>query len=935
MALGTIQTGLGLVSGMDIGGTVDKLIALAAKPRDMLQTKTDAVKTQQTALTTLSALLYSIKVPSESLGKATLYQERTATSSMPNALAVTVSGHPAIGSYEYTPLRMAQSQKQLSSGVVSDTQSLGKGTMTIRFGDRVDRSTALNVINGGQGFDRGTIRITDGNGSVGNIDLSTAQTVDDVLDAINGSQAINVTATAVNGHIHLVDNTGGALHLKVQDTGSRKTATSLGLAGIDSATGSADGQNILSIYNGIPLNALNDGMGVEVNPSMEDIKYTLRDGTTDDLEFAPHDDKTNAGNPESTLQQLIDEVNTQSGGKLKLEIAADGVSLKLTDTTTGTGTFTLQAEYGSRSLHDLGLDAQAVNGVVTAAADVVAGQRIMGGLKTVSLGSLNGGKGLGTLGSITLTDRAGGTDTIDLQYAQTLDDIVETINASTSVQIHAQVNRAGNGIELIDTTGSSTGSMAVADADSTNTATTLNLKTPADATALGSINSGDMHLKVIGENTLLSSLNGGAGVAAGKFKITDSKGSTATINLATGTVKTIGDVIRAINGQLLTAQAELNATGDGILLTDAAGRKLTVTESGGTTAKSLGLLHNSTTTAGGQQIDGSMTYKIDIYDKDSLQNVNAQINELGAGFSSSIISDGSAQPYHLMITSGRTGKAGAMMIDSSGVNFSFGEISKAQDSLLLLGPKTTEATGVLTSSATNTYTNVVDGLKLTIKQASGETVNVTVDSANSGLSASVKVFVENFNKYWDELTKDTAYDTVNNKPATLTGDSTAFSFETEMSNLLSGQFVGAGKITSLASIGITFTKDNTGHLQYDDTVLQNAVEEDPQAVQDFFTTKDTGFSAKVGALIEQLAGADKSMLSHRLDALETMIDDNNKRIDAMNARLDVQKEAMLMQFYNMELAIGNQQTNLKTLDSIQWMLNGNLFSTSNNNNSSN
>jgi flagellar hook-associated protein 2 len=933
MALGTIQTGIGLISGMDIGGTVDKLMALAAKPRDMLQTNTNAIKTQQTALTTIAALLYAIKVPSDNLGKSIIYQQRTATSSNPNALAVTVTGNPALGSYEYTPLRLAQSQKLLSSGFASDTAALGAGSFTIRFGDRVDRNAALNILGKGQGFVRGKMRITDGLGESADIDLSTAQTVDDVLNAINSNGGVNVTATAVNGHIHLVDNTGGTSNLRVQDIGTGKTAASLGLAGINSSTGSADGQDLLSLYGNISLNALNDGMGVEVSPTLPDIKYTLLDGTSGEIDFAPGTNTT-TGNPESTLQQLIDEVSTQSGGKLKLEIAADGKSLQLTDTTSGSGSFTLQSEYGSQALHDLGLDAGTVGGVVTVAGNVAAGARILGGLTTVSLGSLNGGKGLGALGGITLTDRYGFSDTINLQNAQTLDDVIGEINASNTVHIHAQVNKAGNGIELIDTTGGSTGSMSVTDADATNTATKLHLNTASGSAQLSSVNSGDLHLKVIGENTLLSSLNGGAGVANGKFTISDGNGAKpATIDLTKGTIKTIGDVIRAINQKMLSVQASLNATGDGILLKDTGGGALTVQDSGSTTARDLGLARTSTrNTDGSQQIDGSLTYKIDILNKDALQNVNAQINQLNAGFSSSIITDGSAQPYHLAITSGHTGKAGAMVIDTSGVNFSFAETAKAQDSLLLLGPQSAEATAVLTSSSTNTYTNLVDGLKLTLQQATGQTVNVNVNAVNTNLSASVKVFVDNYNKYWDELTKDTAYDTANNKPATLTGDSTTFSFENEMSNLVSGKILGAGKLTSLAEIGITFSTD--GHLQYDDTVLQHAVDSDPQAVKDFFTTKDTGFSGKVGALIEQLAGADKSMLSHRLDGLQAMIDDNNKRIDVWNTRLNVQKDSMLMQFYNMELAIGNSQSNLKTLDSIAWMTNGNLFNFSNNNNNS-
>jgi flagellar hook-associated protein 2 len=939
MATGTITTSTGLASGIDIGGTVDKLIALAAKPRDMLQTATDTVKSQQVAINGLAASLYAVKYISDNLGKTALFQERLATSSTPGALAATVTGNPAVGTYEFTPLRISQAQKVLSSGFTSDSQPIGAGTVTVRFGDRVDRSAQLSVINGGQGFVRGRIRIVDGNGNAADIDLSTAQTVDDVLSAINGNPTANVTASAQNGHIHLVDNTGGALNLKVQDIGTGRTATSLGLAGINSSTGAADGQNILGLYSGISLSVLNDGMGVETSPTLPDIKYTLRNGDSGEIDFAPHDNTTSQGTPETTLQQIIDEVSTQSGGKLRLSIAADGASLQLTDTTSGSGSYTLQAEYGSRALHDLGLDANAdAGGTVTAPADVVSGQRILGGLKTVALGSLNGGKGFGTLGTVSLTDRSGATGTVDLAGARTLDDVVAAINAST-VSIRAQVNRAGNGIELADTSGSQAGMMKVEDGDATTTATRLNiLSKPAtdvnpSATA---VNSGDMHLKVIGENTLFSSLNGGAGVARGQFTITDSQGARGTVDLRSSTVKTVGDAIRAINRLGLSVQAELNTTGDGIVLRDTAGGSGTLATSevgSGTTAHDLGLRRDAAADAdGGQSIDGTMTYTIDIWQDDTLQNVAAQINQLKAGFSAAVVSDASVQPFHLSLTSGRAGKAGAMVVDTSGAGFTVDETAKAQDSLLLLGAQTAEATAALVSSSSNTFSNLVDGLSLQVKQGTGQTVSVSVDSTTTNLSASVKTFVDNYNKFRDSLTTSTKYDTTQNTASVLTGDSTALRFDTDLSGLLSSRFAGAGKFDSLAAMGITFTQD--GKLQYDDATLQAAIASDPAAVKDFFTTKDTGFSAKLGAMIERLAGEDNSLVSARTEALDFKVTQNQKRIEEMTASLASQRETLLTQFYNMDLAISKFQTSLKALDSIQWMLNGNLYDYGSNSSSS-
>ncbi len=93
----------------------------------------------------------------------------------------------------------------------------------------------------------------------------------------------------------------------------------------------------------------------------------------------------------------------------------------------------------------MGLTGTAVDGVIT-------GRRIISGANTVLLSSLGGGKGLGELGAINLTDRNGASATVDLSNAETLEDVIEAINAAP-VQITARVNQARNGIELMDTSG--------------------------------------------------------------------------------------------------------------------------------------------------------------------------------------------------------------------------------------------------------------------------------------------------------------------------------------------------------------------------------------------------------------------------------------------------------------------------------------------------
>ena len=160
------------------------------------------------------------------------------------------------------------------------------------------------------------------------------------------------------------------------------------------------------------------------------------------------------------------------------------------------------SEGAASAIADLGLDATAVG-------DTITGRRLLGGLRTVLLDSLDGGAGIGPLGDLEITDRDGGSATVDLSSAETIDDVLKAINAEAAVDVTAQLNAARNGVELIDTSGGS-GNLVVASGDATDTAELLNL---AVDDAVSQVGSGDLHLQVISQNTTLASLNGGSGIA--------------------------------------------------------------------------------------------------------------------------------------------------------------------------------------------------------------------------------------------------------------------------------------------------------------------------------------------------------------------------------------------------------------------------------------
>lgn len=600
--MSAISSSVGLITGIPIEETVNQLMAVATRPRTTLLNRTNQLKSEQTALDTLSSLVLGLQFSTGALNRNTTFAARTSNSSDKAAVATSVSlgSSPTPGSYQLTPLKSASAHQLISASIGDLTNALGNGELKLSFGGRVNKGVALTEINGGAGFQAGQIKITDRAGDSATIDLRAATTIDEVLHAINSSDAIDVTASVQGDQIILKDNTGEAGTLRVREVGGGTTAASLGLT----TTASGDtltGTDIFSLSGSTKLASLNDGLGVAVNElkDIEDIVLTLADGTTAKIDLSNS----------VTLADFVDAVNEETTlqGKVSVAIAPDGNRLIVTDHTTGSGTLKVEGT----AADDLGLDKTSVGGVVT-------GKRLVAGLGGTLLKSLNGGTGVDA-GKISITNRAGDTAVeVDLTAAETLDDVIATINSAASgIDVKASINSSGNGILLTDASGG-TGSLVVGEVGNDKTAADLGLLINQESS---SFDTGSLNRQTVGKGTKLSTLRGGEGISRGQIKIADSKGKESTIDLRFTGVEnpTLGDVIDKINASAVEVTASLNETGDGILLTDTAkgDGTLSVTEvGGGQVASQLRIAGTSKTKDGQAQqiIDGTTELSFNLED---------------------------------------------------------------------------------------------------------------------------------------------------------------------------------------------------------------------------------------------------------------------------------------------------------------------------------
>ena len=110
----------------------------------------------------------------------------------------------------------------------------------------------------------------------------------------------------------------------------------------------------------------------------------------------------------------------------------------------------------------------------------------------------------------------------------------------------------------------------------------------------------------------------------------------------------------------------------------------------------------------------------------------------------------------------------------------------------------------------------------------------------------------------------------------------------------------------LAQLGITIdpTKQSdgsSGALMVDDTQLENALKDNPQAVAAFFTGdgKTSGFATQMNNTLNDMlsdANGKKGMLANAIDSLNSNYDGLSKRYDAMQSSIDATMARYQTQF---------------------------------------
>jgi len=719
----------------------------------------------------------------------------------------------------------------------------------------------LDLLNSGNGVRLGVVRITNRLGETGTVDLSSAETIGDVKALMNAAVS---------------DETGEPLNVEVK--------TGVGINGVAALSVTDHTEPI-------------EGSTQEL--IIEDVTgYAARD-----LGLAQRTTSgTFIGNGVyriTTIGDVVRAINYAEGNEGKVTAALTENGIQLTDNTIGRDQLTVTATANaagrlSGAAEDLG-----IQGTFSA---THTGRPLLAGLNTVLLATLNGGRGL-EMGVVSFQPRDGsGAVQVDFSGAVTLQDIIDRINEQVP-GIHAEVSAVGTGIAITDASAAD-GALVIADVSGTLADQLGIAGTHADETVRGA----NLQRRYLHESTELATLNGGRGIRAGTMRVTASDGRVFAIDVRES-ARTLGDVIDAINtaGAAFGVSAAMNATGDGIAVTDANGGNdplIIADEDGGSTAADLRLAGQ--TAFGETTIDGTYEIHIDVEADDTLNDIAGKIRDASADVSASVFNDGSSSSsYRLSVNSGLTGRRGELLFDAGGTGLAMSTLVAAQDAVVLIGGRDAP-NPIVVSSATNTISGAIPGVELELVSVSDETVTVSTARDIEQIVSDVQRFVDDYNAVIDRIDELTAYNSETEVRGLLQGDATVSLIETRLTRALIRRFESApAGARTLAAVGIEI--GNGARLSFDEDAFREKYNADPAAVTELFTTGEVGVGAVLSSVLEELTEQGTGLLARRDTLMGDQVDDLNDRIAAMDEQLARRREQLERQFANLESVLAGLQ----------------------------
>lgn len=256
---------------------------------------------------------------------------------------------------------------------------------------------------------------------------------------------------------------------------------------------------------------------------------------------------------------------------------------------------------------------------------------------------------------------------------------------------------------------------------------------------------------------------------------------------------------------------------------------------------------------------GTVSINIDPAES-SLEEIRDAVNAAEGGVRASIVNDGTQD--RLVFNSTDTGADSGFVVDVDADDaggqleaLAFNE-DDAESALLNRSAQDAELTvdGLAITRSSNELDDILPGTSITLDGTTDGPATVSVSEDSSGAAEGVQAFVEGFNELQTQINELTRFDPETEESGPLNGDPLLRGLTSQLRNELTQPLdeLEGRAVRSLADVGILTTREGT--LELDEARLEDALQEDPRAVEALFS-QSTGLVEGDGFSLRSASGS--------------------------------------------------------------------------------
>ncbi len=232
------------------------------------------------------------------------------------------------------------------------------------------------------------------------------------------------------------------------------------------------------------------------------------------------------------------------------------------------------------------------------------------------------------------------------------------------------------------------------------------------------------------------------------------------------------------------------------------------------------------------------------------------------------------------------------------------------------------------ASSDSRIVTIAPGLQVTMlaQSTEGEATDITLTRQSEPISNALQSFVNAYNA---------ALDDVNQQRGTaggpISGQTVVYQLRDAM-NRIGSYFNGGGAIKSLADLGVTFSKDLSGHLEFNQSTLLLETLRNMGGITSFLGDGTTsGFLKAASDAMKMVEDPTRGALTTAMTANQTQVINNNSRIAAERAKIDQLQTQLTRQMAAADALISAMEQHYTVISNLFQAMNPSSKSDSNQN----